>query len=153
MRDEAMHTLGIGTTHDMKSVITGIFLRSLLSPEYTLREKVNIWRGRAFSRRFGIWNKVIHTDLSELVPELGLPVYFLHGVYDYTANYTLARDYFEKLRAPLKAFYTFERSAYSPIFEEPTRARRILQEAVLQVERANVLSLRSTRKREIDNYV
>jgi hypothetical protein len=26
VRDEAMHSLGIGTTHDMKSVISGLFL-------------------------------------------------------------------------------------------------------------------------------
>ena len=32
LRDEAMHSLGIGTTHDMNSVITGIFLPSLTSP-------------------------------------------------------------------------------------------------------------------------
>jgi len=29
VRDPAMHSLGIGTTHDMNSVITGIFLPSL----------------------------------------------------------------------------------------------------------------------------
>jgi pimeloyl-ACP methyl ester carboxylesterase len=35
LRDEAMHSLGIGTTHNMSSVITGIFLPSLTSREYT----------------------------------------------------------------------------------------------------------------------
>ena len=49
LRDEAMHSLGIGTTHDMKSVITGIFLPSLTSREYTLMEKVNMWRGKSRS--------------------------------------------------------------------------------------------------------
>ena len=47
VRDAAMHSLGIGTTHDMKSVITGIFLPSLASREYTLMEKVNMWRGKS----------------------------------------------------------------------------------------------------------
>lgn len=45
VRDKAMHRLGIGTTHDMGSVITGIFLPSWRSPEYTLREKLGLWRG------------------------------------------------------------------------------------------------------------
>ena len=49
VRDEAMHSLGIGTTHDMNSVITGIFLPSLASREYTLMEKVNMWRGKSRS--------------------------------------------------------------------------------------------------------
>ena len=46
VRDEAMHSLGIGTTHDMKSVVTGIFLPSLQSREYTVGEKINLWRGK-----------------------------------------------------------------------------------------------------------
>ncbi len=49
VRDEAMHSLGIGTTHDMNSVITGIFFPSLTSRDYTLMEKVNMWRGKSRS--------------------------------------------------------------------------------------------------------
>jgi pimeloyl-ACP methyl ester carboxylesterase len=33
LRDKAMHRLGVGTTHDIGSVITGIFLASLRCPE------------------------------------------------------------------------------------------------------------------------
>ena len=33
LRDAAMHRLGVGTTHDMHSVISGIFLPSLASPD------------------------------------------------------------------------------------------------------------------------
>ena len=50
VRDAAMHRLGVGTTHDMKSVITGIFLPSWRFRGYTWGEKGNLWRGRAFSR-------------------------------------------------------------------------------------------------------
>lgn len=53
VRDEAMHSLGIGTTHNMKSVITGVFLASWLCREYTLGEKLNIWRGKSFSGCIG----------------------------------------------------------------------------------------------------
>jgi pimeloyl-ACP methyl ester carboxylesterase len=65
------------------------------------------------------------------VTELALPAYFFHGVYDYTVNYQLAKDYVAALKAPLKGFYTFDRSAHSPIFEEPQKARRIMREDVL----------------------
>ena len=37
LRDQAMHSLGIGTTHDMNSVITGIFLPSLTKPRVHVR--------------------------------------------------------------------------------------------------------------------
>ena len=132
VRDDAMHTLGIGTTRDMKSVLTGVFLQSWQHPEYTLGEKINMWRGKFHSGASILWGTMLTTDLAEQVPELELPVYFFHGVYDYTCSYTLARAYFEKLDAPLKGFYTFSESAHSPIFEEPQKARKILQEDVLR---------------------
>jgi pimeloyl-ACP methyl ester carboxylesterase len=131
VRDEAMHSLGIGTTHDMKSVMSDIFLRSLQSRDYTVREKVNTWRAKASSGVSIVWDTILATALTEQVPELDLPVYFFHGRYDYTVSYTEAKAYFEQLKAPVKGFYTFAQSAHSPIFEEPEKVRKILQEDVL----------------------
>jgi pimeloyl-ACP methyl ester carboxylesterase len=131
VRDTAMHQLGIGTTHDMKSVITGIFLASWRFRGYTLQEKINLWRGRAFSRSFGLWDQLIRIDLRRTVPALQIPVYFLEGKYDYTCVTSLARNYFEQLQAPVKGFYVFDNSAHSPLLEEPQAARRILEHDVL----------------------
>ena len=131
VRDEAMHSLGIGTTHDMKSVITGVLLPSLQSRDYTLNEKINMWRAKSSSGVSALWNKMITTDMAKQVPELRLPVYFFDGIYDYTVSYTEAKAYFEKLKAPVKGFYTFEQSAHSPIFEEPEKVRQIVQDDVL----------------------
>ena len=131
LRDKAMHQLGVGTTHDMKSVITGLFLPSWTFPGYTLREKVDLWRGRAFSRSFGLWDQLIRIDLRKRIPRLEIPVYFLEGAYDYTCATELARDYFRDLDAPIKGFYEFGDSAHSPVLEEPDLAHRILQGDVL----------------------
>ena len=131
VRDGAMHSLGIGTTHDMNMVITGIFLPSLTSRDYTLIEKVNMWRGKSQSGVSPFWDEMIATDLSIQVSALDIPVYFFEGIYDYTCSYTEAKSYFEILRAPLKGFYTFEQSAHSPLFEEPEKMLRILLEDVL----------------------
>ena len=132
IRDEAMHTLGIGTTHDMKSVINGIFITSLLNREYTIAEKVHLWRGKIFSRSSNLWNELQSMNFSTELNEVRIPVYFLHGIYDYTVSFTEAKSYFEKLKAPVKGFYTFENSAHSPIFEEPDKVRKILSEDVLK---------------------
>jgi pimeloyl-ACP methyl ester carboxylesterase len=132
VRDEAMHKLGIGTTHDMNSVITGIILRSLACRDYTLMEKFNMWRGKSRSGVSLLWGTMLATDLREQVPELSIPVFFFHGIYDYTVSYTLAKDYFQKLKAPIKGFYTFEQSAHSPLFEEPVKMQHILQDDVMK---------------------
>jgi pimeloyl-ACP methyl ester carboxylesterase len=130
VRDVAMHGLGIGTTHDMKSIVTGLLLRSLLSREYTLSEKVGMWRGKIFSGS-RLWNTQLSTDLTTKVTRLEVPVYFFHGAYDYTVSYPLAKSYFERLDAPVKGFYTFKQSAHSPLFEEPDKMGEIMRKDVL----------------------
>lgn len=130
IRDRAMHRLGVGTTREMRSVVTGVALPLWRCRAYTLREKIDIWRGLALSRRH-LWDRFLETDLTTRVERLQVPVYFLVGRHDYTANHDLARGYFERLSAPVKGFYTFQDSAHSPLFEEPERGRRILREDVL----------------------
>jgi pimeloyl-ACP methyl ester carboxylesterase len=134
LRDEYMHSLGIGTTREMTSVVTGIFLPSWQFREYTLAEKVNLWRGKVYSRsrEFSLWDTMLTADLTERVKELAIPVYFFHGKYDFTCAYPLVRAYFDALQAPLKGFYTFETSAHSPIFEEPEKVINIMLEDVLK---------------------
>jgi pimeloyl-ACP methyl ester carboxylesterase len=132
LRDPAMHNLGIGTTHDMNSVITGIFLPSLACREYTITEKFNMWLGKSRSGISIIWNEMLKTDLSAQVPELKIPVYFMEGIFDYTCSSAEAKKYFEKLKAPVKGFYTFMHSAHSPSFEEPEKMQQILMEDVVK---------------------
>ena len=131
IRDQAMHSLGIGTMHDMRSIVSGIILPSFQSHDYTLGEKINMWRGKATSGIASLWGEMTLIDLSTQVTELKVPVYFFSGIYDYTVNYSLAKDYFEKLKAPVKGFYTFEHSAHSPIFEEPEKVQKIVREDIL----------------------
>jgi pimeloyl-ACP methyl ester carboxylesterase len=131
LRDRAMHELGVGTTRDMKSVMTGVFLASLLFRGYTLGEKVALWRGK-FALDKLQWDKMIATDLTKQIQKLDLPIYFFHGQYDYTVSYPLTKAFLDQLQAPIKGFYTFEHSAHSPMFEEPDQMKHIIQEDVLQ---------------------
>lgn len=133
LRDTYMHGAGIGTTHQMRSVFTGIFLQSWLFRGYTIAEKLNLWRGKMYSRSsdFRLWETMLTTDLTHQIQKLDIPVYFFHGRYDYTCAYPLAHSYFAQLQAPVKGFYTFENSAHSPLFEEPRKALEIMTRDVL----------------------
>lgn len=133
MRDDMMHSLGVGTTRNMKSVITGIFLPVMESSEYTLKEKINLWRYKFTSPSIkNLQNEEYGTDLNEKVPKVEVPVYFCHGIYDHTISYDLTKEYFNKLQAPMKGFYTFNESAHSPMFEEPEKFSYILEDDVLK---------------------
>jgi pimeloyl-ACP methyl ester carboxylesterase len=132
LRDNAMHQLGIGTMHDMHSVITGIFFQVMASRAYTLREKINLWRGKAFlNHSTDLSNQELSADLTVKVPKLLVPTYFISGAHDYTVSCQLAESYFTKLQAPVKGFYLFQDSAHSPMFEESDKFMHIMQEDVL----------------------
>lgn len=132
LRDKAMHELGIGTARNMDSVVTGIFLPVMKSPAYTLGEKVTVWRAKAFLRsETGLLEQLFTTRTADIVPELQIPAYFISGVYDLTVNHDLSKEYYEQLKAPVKAFYTFADSAHSPMFEEPVRFLEVMEQNVL----------------------
>lgn len=130
VRDVAMHQLGVGTTRDMTSIVSGLLLPSLLHREYTLREMIRTWRGKRASGEH-LWHAQLATDLTSQVTRLEIPVYFVHGTHDYTVSYPLAKAYFDRLDAPVKGFYTFRESAHSPLFEEPRRMLEIMRADVL----------------------
>ena len=133
LRDQAMHGLGCGATRDIASVVTGVFLPVWQCPAYTISEKVDIWRGLSFSRGF-LWDTFLRTDLTRQIKALDLPVYFLSGAHDLTANYGLSREFFDQIKAPVKGFYTFRNSAHSPLIEEPGLGRNFLTRDVLSQE-------------------
>lgn len=131
IRDAAMHGLGVGTTHDMRSVVWGLFVPSWRCRAYTVTEKVNLWRGKWSAQNAPLKTAYLSTDLTVTVPALDIPAYFLHGKDDYTVSYSLAKQYLASLSAPVKGFYTFDRSAHSPVYEQPDQARTILRVDVL----------------------
>lgn len=130
-RDRAMHALGGGTTAQMRSVISGIFFPTLRGTDYTQTERINIWRGKALLQNAPTAYDRMEFSAADAVSSLELPVYFFAGENDLTCCYAVQRDYFDRLSASEKGFYTFAGCAHSPLFESPAQALRILREDVL----------------------
>lgn len=132
LRDKSMHELGIGTMHEMRSILKDIFLPVWTCRAYTIKEKFNIWVSKfSFINKTRLREQVINSDIPTMIPRLDLPVYFLSGKYDLTVNNNLVREYLKELESPVKGFYIFEKSAHSPLFEEPARLKEILIKDVL----------------------
>ena len=138
VRDKAMHRLGVGTMHHMRAVWSGLFLPSLFFKEYSFTDKVKLWRAKAKSGVSAILNEILSTDLSQKITRLEVPFYVFHGSMDSTVSYALSKAYFKQVQAPVKGFYTFERSAHSPLFEESQKMVKIIVGDVLR--RKNSLS-------------
>jgi pimeloyl-ACP methyl ester carboxylesterase len=132
-RDNLMHELGIGTMRNMKSVFRDIFLPVWTCRAYTLREKFNIWKSKImFLPGTNLKNETLKTDFSAAYPKIEVPIYFMSGKFDLTVNVELSKDYYNRLHAPLKRFYTFEHSAHGPLFEEPDKFIEIIKNDILK---------------------
>jgi pimeloyl-ACP methyl ester carboxylesterase len=60
--------------------------------------------------------------------QFNIPVALIMGRHDMVTPTQLAREYFDRIDAPLKAWYEFEESAHFPHFEQPDRFTAALSE-------------------------
>ena len=98
----------------------------LTCKEYSFKTKLNYMKGSSLSFN-KLWHTIINTNINEAVAEYKVPVYFFHGEHDHHTYYAGAKDYFEKVSAPVKRFYTFPEAAHFPHVE----FERIVKEDVL----------------------
>ncbi len=126
LRDKAMHSLGVGTTSDMDDVIMGLFFPSLRIRAYTPLERINIWRGKAASGKFAVHNDSRLFNAFEAVPSIEIPIYFFAGEHDMTCCTSLQKEYYEAIKSPEKEFFLYEGCAHSPIYEDGSQTREIL---------------------------
>jgi pimeloyl-ACP methyl ester carboxylesterase len=124
-----VNKFGGGITHDLAGMWPVIKML-INANEYTLADKINYARGSLYSLE-NLWPDVMHNNLFNDIDSMQLPVYILQGVYDYQTPYIVAKDFFDRLKAPDKQFYTFSNSAHSPIYEEPDKFNKIIREEVL----------------------
>ncbi|WP_042149736.1 alpha/beta fold hydrolase [Paucisalibacillus sp. EB02] len=98
--------------------------------QYTWKERFNILKGIFFSYN-ALSETIAKADATVLAPHFKVPVFIMHGSYDYQTSYIEAKRFYEKIVAPSKKFYTFENAAHSPFIEEKERFIQILKTDVL----------------------
>lgn len=106
----------------------------LLSPEYSLQEKLNYYKASSFSFN-SVLHQLLEVNLMEQVPEVQVPVYFFVGRNDYNTPFELAEKYYNTIKAPSKKMIWFENSGHAPHFEEPEKFARMMTEVVLEETR------------------
>lgn len=135
LRDQLMHELHIGTMRNMNSIFRDVFLPVWTCNAYTIKEKMNIWISKfSFVRKSGLNKEILNTNFSKKYPEIKVPIYFISGKYDYTVNIDLSRNYYQSIQAPIKGFYTFQKSAHSPLYEESEKLKHIIINDVLKLK-------------------
>ena len=99
-----------------------------LSPDYSDEEARRLYDGNGFSEGF-LLSGVLSLDFTN-VTKLDCPLVIFAGRHDRTVNSTVAKDWFDRVRAPSKQFVWFENSAHEIMIEEPGKLLLTLVEKV-----------------------
>lgn len=121
---------GGGVTHEMTGMWPVIKM-VLDTKEYTFGEKISFMSASMYSLKH-LWPDVVNKNLFNDIDSMQVPVYIFQGKYDYQTPYSVAKDFFDQLKAPQKEFFTFKNSAHSPIMEEVDKFNSIVRVKTLK---------------------
>lgn len=94
-----------------------LLLSGLMATEYGLSDSLNIAKGSSFSSRHMTYD--MPRDLVTNEWQFNVPVALIMGRHDMVTPTQLAKEYFDRIDAPLKAWYEFDETAHFPHFERP----------------------------------
>jgi pimeloyl-ACP methyl ester carboxylesterase len=118
IKNRLIHKYGMGITrlpYKMSQINKNIFFFS----GYTMKEKANFFRGLSFGIK--LLPELLTIDLRTEPLIFKIPMYFMHGKFDGQVSLKLAKQYFDMITAPDKAFIEFENSSHSPNYDEQER--------------------------------
>lgn len=100
--------------------------------EYKFKDKIRAIKQHEKRILFYYQNNLIDS-----ITKIEIPIYFIHGREDYIINYNLTKEYFQKLEAPKKEFFTFDKSAHFPPFEEAEKFNDIIVNQILLTKQSS----------------
>jgi pimeloyl-ACP methyl ester carboxylesterase len=103
-----------------------LLLSGLMAPEYNLLDSLNVAKGSSFSSRRMRYD--MPRDLLTNEWQFSIPVALIMGRHDMVTPTQLANEYFDKIEAPLKAWYVVDEAAHFPHFEQPEHFTTALSE-------------------------
>ena len=123
-----MTKYGGGTYNEKENIWKSVIVPVLLSPEYSLYDLYRYAKGSYYCLG-QLWDEISESiRFDETVKELEVPVYITQGIHDQNTPSSIARKWFDELKAPHKEWISFELSAHSPIKEESERWGEVIRE-------------------------
>jgi pimeloyl-ACP methyl ester carboxylesterase len=121
---------GVRTGHTYNSIVRGLAVSLLRSPDYSLADAVRAMRGIT-AMEAALLPELAALDLMHTLTRLNSPIVMVQGRHDQVAPGSAAQRYAELLQAPGKQLVWFEHSAHMPHLEEPERFREVLAQVRL----------------------
>ena len=103
-----------------------LLMSGLMAPEYSLFDALNIAKGSSYSSRSMIYD--MPRDLAASEWQFDVPVAMIMGRHDMVTPTQLAREYYDRIEAPMKAWYVVDEASHFPHFEQPRKFTKTLAE-------------------------
>jgi pimeloyl-ACP methyl ester carboxylesterase len=116
---------GVATNANFNSVLRGLLVSLVRSPDYSAADAVRTFRGMSASQA-ALLPQLATTDLVRTMPRLDVPIVMAQGRLDQVAPGEAAQRFYDSLTAPSKQLVWFERSAHTPHLEEPAKFGNLL---------------------------
>ncbi len=106
----------------------------LFKTEYNGLDVIRYLRG-IHATQEALLNEGAKYNITEIVTQVDIPVYFVMGKFDYMTSVNAAHKYFDSLRAPVKELVIFNESAHYPQFEEKKKFAEWLNKIIQEIEK------------------
>jgi pimeloyl-ACP methyl ester carboxylesterase len=116
---------GVATNETYNSLVRGLLVSLVRSPDYSLGDLLRTVRGISATQS-ALLPEIATVDLVGTLPLIDVPVVMAQGRLDQVAPGDAAERYVSVLQAPSKELVWFDHSAHTPHLEEPDKFRGLL---------------------------
>lgn len=103
------------STTDTTTSESSVIMSIIYSPDYSLKDIIDSFKSCKVNYNHIAIEIQEKIDYSKEPIKLSVPVYFLHGKYDYKYPLDLLFEYYRKLEAPSKGMMILQNSSFKPI--------------------------------------
>ena len=79
-----------------------------------------------------VYNEALQINLSQTLPRIGCPVFFIAGALDIRTNPQITKAYYEQVKAPKKDFFLFENSGHLIPYKDQKRFQETIIDSILK---------------------
>ncbi|WP_256992186.1 alpha/beta fold hydrolase [Paenibacillus sp. XY044] len=127
---DARNRLMVKAIRGVPNMITDLIMPSMLSsPEHTMRDMMDMFKGMKFSAE-ALHEDMVRFDFDQIGYRFELPVFIVQGDSDFITPTATARAYYDRIDAPYKEFVLIQKAGHLACFSRPEQFFGVLQKKV-----------------------
>ena len=132
-RDVMMKYGGYSPNEKKKGYVSSTVIPMIKSGEYSLADLWGLVKGHKIVLE-KMWPECGKTNFNKTCTEFKIPFYIFDGRLDENTPSELVEDWYNKIVAPEKELYWFEKSGHNPMLDEGEKFKTLLREKLIKIK-------------------